>query len=90
MVEMLWQTIPIIMANNFINAEVTSCPDDINSQIEEHLAVFILTKVILNDIINSLEAEIQDKKETIGVLRKDLSDLETILMAEFQEKCPLS
>lgn len=71
------------MANNIINAEVTSCPDDINSQLEENLAVFTLTKNILNEIINSLEAEIQEIQETIGVLNKELSNVENLLLAEF-------
>merc|ERR1712192_2942 len=71
------------MANNIINSEVTSCPDEISSQLEENLAVFTLTKVMLNDIINSLEAEIKDIQETIGSLSKELSELENLLFADF-------
>merc|ERR1711892_136535 len=71
------------MANNIINAEATSCPDYISSKLEESLQVFSLTKMILNDIIKSLEAEIKEIQSTIQVLGDELFDIEQLLVTEF-------
>ena len=71
------------MANNIINTEATTCPADITSQLEENMAVFTATTLILNDIIKSLEEEIQMIQETIVDLSSELSEIENLLMTEF-------
>merc|ERR1711892_369222 len=71
------------MANNIINVEVTFCPADISSKLEESLEIFSLTKMILNYIINSLEAELKEIQSTIEVLGDELFDIEKLLVSNF-------